>query len=242
MPRVDWNNEWVVRTVGTGFAAYARVFHPLDVGPQPPRWADVAAQHGRVMHPSAQWERISSAVAPPDPVGLGRRFPGEPEVGNLRPEALAALCTILGNHTTTPNDCWFAVWDGWAWQHPGAHSVLRSARSGEPAAPIKQAPATKRLNLAAAKFSLPHRDYYLYNGPVDGATRIGHWVTADWFDPQSPSIFWPTDHAWCVATEIDFDSTLVGGTGDLLSAITGSASLEAIPIDPDAPYQDLINT
>lgn len=240
-PRIQWGNDWVAGTVGTGYPAYARVFHPLDDGPHPPRWAQVATQHGRTMHPSAQWEHISSTVAPTDTMSRGRGFPGEPDIGNLHPEALTVLCTILRDHTTTPDDCWFAVWDGWGWQHPEAHSIMQFTRDDAPAPPIAQAPAAKRLNLAAPKFSLAHRDYYLFNGPVEDATRIGDWVTAEWFDPQSPSIFWPTDHVWCVATEIDFDSTLVGGTPDLINAVVESSNLEAMPIAPDAPYQDLIN-
>ena len=240
-PRIHWGGDWVTATVGTGYPAYARLFHPLDDGPNPPRWAHVAAQHGRTMHPSAQWEHISSTIAPTDTLSRGRGFPGEPLIGNLHTDALSALCSILRDHTTTPDDCWFAVWDGWGWQHRTAHSTIQFAQEGEPAPPITHAPEAKRLNLAAPKFSLPHRDYYLFNGPVEDATRIGDWVTADRFDPQSPSILWPTDHVWCVATEIDYDSTLVGGTPDLITAISTSPHLEAMPIAPDAPYQDLIN-
>lgn len=32
---------------------------------------------------------------------------------------------------------------------------------------------------------------------------------------QPPSIRWPDDHAWVLATEIDFGSTLVAGTAAL---------------------------
>jgi hypothetical protein len=230
--RIQWGDDWVTGTVGTGYLAYARIFHPLDDGSHPPRWADIATQHGRTMHPSAQWEHISSTVAPTDRTSRSRGFPGEPEIGNLHAEALASLCTLLRNYTATPDDCWFAVWDGWGWQHPGAHTITQATSNGDPAPPIEHAPAAKQLNLSAPKFSLPQRDYYLFNGPVDAATRIGDWITTDWFDPQSPSIFWPTDHAWCVATEIDFDSTLVGGTPDLIAAISSS---RRYPLPPTLP-------
>jgi hypothetical protein len=239
--RIARDGHWVTRTVGSGYEAYARILHPLDDGPDAPRWADVAAQHGRSMHPSAQWEHISSSVAPHDPMSRGDRgFPGSPDIGNLHEEALAALCTLLSDHTMTSDECWFAVWDGWGWQ--GARTAVLFARDGNNGPLIREAAAEKQLDLSASKFSLPARDYYLFAGPVDAATRIGHWVTDDWFDPQSPSIFWPADHAWCVATEIDFDSTLVAGSRELIAAITSSPHLEALPIAPDAPYQDLINS
>jgi hypothetical protein len=35
---------------------------------------------------------------------------------------------------------------------------------------------------------------------------MGHQVTDDWFAPRSPSLLWPGDRSWCVATEIDVDS------------------------------------
>ena len=81
----------------------------------------------------------------------------------------------------------------------------------------------------------------LFGGAVDAATRIGHWVAADWFDPQSPSIFWPEDHRWCVATEVDADSTLVGGSRELVEEVMDSPLLEAPPIARDALPLDTIN-
>lgn len=43
---------------------------------------------------------------------------------------------------------------------------------------------------------------------------------------------WPADHAWFVATEIDFDSTLIGGTTDLITDILSAPGLEAWPVEP----------
>jgi hypothetical protein len=45
--------------------------------------------------------------------------------------------------------------------------------------------------------------------------------------PQSPSLLWPQDHSWCLATEIDFDSTLVAGSADLVEAVLAAPGLEA---------------
>ena len=236
-----FGENWVAGTVGSGFDAYARIFHPLDDDPGGPRWADVAASHRRTMHASAQWEHISAAVHPGESTDRGRGYPGEPLIGNLTKNALAALSTLLAGHTTTPDECWFAVWNGWGWQHPGAHFVTRATPIGQPAPPVKHATSDRQLDLTGPQFSLPGRAYHLFTGPIDTALHIGHWVTADWFDPQSPSIFWPTDHAWCVATEIDYDSTLVGGTRELVIDITNSPHLESLPIAPDAPYQDTVN-
>jgi hypothetical protein len=76
---------------------------------------------------------------------------------------------------------------------------------------------------------------------VHAASNIGEWVTANWFNHQSPSLFWPTDHAWTVATGVDFDTTLVGGSRKLIDDIVDSPRLEALHIDPAAPFEDTIN-
>ena len=237
--RIDvFAEQWVSGMVGPDFQAYARIFHPMDDEPDAPRWADVARSQGRVMHAGAQWGQINPA---PAELGDGRSFPGEPRTGHLYVEALTALCAILTRHTETPARTWFAVWDGWGWEHPGGTAVLRSSNSGEPLAPLEMAPEEWQLDLTGPTFALPGRVYRLFGGAVDAATRIGHWVAADWFDPQSPSIFWPEDHRWCVATEVDADSTLVGGSRELIEEVINSPLLEALPIARDALRLDTIN-
>jgi hypothetical protein len=52
-------------------------------------------------------------------------------------------------------------------------------------------------------------------------------LTADHFVPQSPNLFWPQDHAWCVASEIDLFCTLVAGSEALASALLSDPRLEA---------------
>jgi hypothetical protein len=43
------------------------------------------------------------------------------------------------------------------------------------------------------------------------------------FDAISPHFSWPADHAWCVATEVDDDSTFIGGTQLLIDELCASA-------------------
>ncbi|MFL6181783.1 MAG: hypothetical protein ACJ73J_05690, partial [Actinomycetes bacterium] len=62
---------------------------------------------------------------------------------------------------------------------------------------------------------------------------------------QSPSQWWPQDRMWCVASEIDFDSTLVGGPADLITEITHHPKLEAYRVesgDDLTARGDLINS
>jgi hypothetical protein len=52
---------------------------------------------------------------------------------------------------------------------------------------------------------------------------------AGWQD--GPSIWWPDDRAWCVASEIDLPYTYVGGSTELIGKILQHAALEALPSD-----------
>jgi hypothetical protein len=47
------------------------------------------------------------------------------------------------------------------------------------------------------------------------------------FEVQSPNLFWPDDRSWCVGTEIDFDSTLVADTPELIEVVLAAPALEA---------------
>src|SRR5699024_11757941 len=51
---------------------------------------------------------------------------------------------------------------------------------------------------------------------------------------QSPSMLCPNDHTWMLATEIDYDSTLVAGTNELIHELTHTSGLEALRIEPSA--------
>ncbi len=131
--------------------------------------------------------------------------PGEePRTGHLEAESLDPLAAILARHTATPDRCWFAVWDGWG----------RNARRDDV--------------LGAPWFGLPSRGYHLMTGPLTAASE------SECQPPftQSPSLWWPDDRAWLVATEVDLDSTYVGCSEACAEAITASGALEAMRIDP----------
>ncbi len=75
----------------------------------------------------------------------------------------------------------------------------------------------------------PERSYVLYRGPLEAVTSF-QWGLS-W---QSPNLWWPDDHAWCVATEIDLPETYVGGPETCLNRILAGDQLEAIRTRIDA--------
>jgi hypothetical protein len=82
------------------------------------------------------------------------------------------------------------------------------------------------------------REYVLFEAGARDFADAGWPARAPWVDEvmwaQSPSILWPEDHAWVVATEIDFDSTLVAGTRALIQELVQTPGLEVLPLRTDA--------
>lgn len=253
--------NWLVEEIGefgagvrgllpSRFDSYARVLHPvrpsssaIDEGrkSKPVRWETVAAIQGRHMHPRVQFDALAGAQR-----GEAREF--EPDVGRLPPTLLSALCEVLAAHTASPERCWFCLWQGWGWI-AASPSLTAIVEGGEaPVRSVRVPPAFSSEILDGPRVSLPGRDYILFEGPLTAATEMGWRIGAllsatypqldvdpDEFQPQSPNLFWPADRAWCVATEIDLDSTYVGGSQALIESMFEDPRFEAWPAHLDDP-------
>lgn len=246
----DWivksTHDWgLVRAlVPEAFQAYARVFHPAyrwvenpeEAGPLAPtaarlipgtnravplygrevRWAEVAAANGRVAHPAMEWESITGE----------RRFrltgeqPGlwdqNPKLGTLPLRHTERLCELLASHTRTPELCWFAIWEGYA-------SLPEPVRE-----------------LDAPRLEMRHREMILLTGPLsalpatsfDEDSYIPGWTNrADHY--KSPSLWWPQDRAWCVASDVDLQSSYLGATAECVGQLIDDGQLEILEVAAD---------
>ncbi|MEA1263749.1 hypothetical protein MicroSTF_11965 [Microbacterium sp. STF-2] len=95
------------------------------------------------------------------------------------------------------------------------------------------------------RLDLPGRDHVLFSAPPR-AFADPEWVLhVPWRDvpaeehgfppsAQSPSILWPEDRAWVMASEVDYDSTIVAGSSALIEALCADEQLEALPLPEGA--------
>jgi len=204
-----------------GYAAYLRLLHPARDGgdrllPVERRGLVVRPPHAR----SGALERVGRCPLADRP----GTAPGNCPAGGTGP-----LAEHLTSATAHPDDVWLCLWDGWGWLH-GSPSVSRFG-SNE-----LIPPALGHEVLAAPRVQLPWRDYLLFRGSLGELARWGHLPLPshylDWFDPQSPSLLWPQETTWCVATEVDHDSTFVGGSEALISGLLTDTRLEAWRVEP----------
>ena len=221
--RGDWIRDrvhgWGVvgSTVPRGFDAYARIFHPADM-----LWREVAARSGTTWHPAVQWESIDPSESH-----------GQPMIGCLDLPSLAALALLLEKHTTTPDDATAGIWEGFAELHPQSSFHFTSWTSTGWSSTAPEDTVDPDVSLALARgtlLELPERRYVLLSARVAefADTEWPLHAGIGWSEPigPTPNLLWPADHAWAVASEIDFDSTLVGGSRALIDALLAAPDLE----------------
>jgi hypothetical protein len=211
-----WGREGVRvgSVIPEGFAAYARVFHPIererpDGTQERVRWSTVAAENGRTVHHEMQRHLIAAPPGATVSIEYGGR--------SLDEGTCAALAAVLARFTSKPESCCFGLWSGY-----GMTDLL-------PPAPAFGSAFSRGTG----------REYLLLRGPLDAVSTFHLGL---FFLP--PNFWWPQDRAWCVATEIDFDWTYVGGSRELIDAVLGTDGLEALETTIDARGDaegDLVN-
>jgi hypothetical protein len=215
--------------IPTGFDAYARILHPAqgDGSTWNIRWSEIARWSGKTIHPEVQFVPITG---PAPGFGTGPkpwRYP--PRDGTLEAKQVEALVGLLSKYTAAPGACWFCLWEGYGYFHPGGMAPMTAVfvRGPRLFAWLRLWAARRRLRRikpprpSSARVELPHRGYLLFTGSVRDA--------AGWED--GPNLWWPDDRTWCVASEIDFGYTYVGGSHELIKKVLAHPELEAVPAD-----------
>lgn len=201
--------------VPSGYEAYARVLPPIysyvDGVTTKHCWRDIARVRGIALTPSTTLNELVGW----DIYTHGQQPPApyqQPAWGDVDDDDLAALADVLGGFTATAENCWFALWEGYGW------NSLPAPGEGPP------------------RWRAPNRDYLLFKGSVAAATgfRYGEQI-------QAPTIWWPDDRAWCVATDIDCYRTYIAASAAAIDALLKDPRLEimAVNVNQDAdtsPY------
>ncbi|MGP3533598.1 hypothetical protein ACTU3I_02305 [Microbacterium sp. RD1] len=186
---------------------------------------------------------------------------GQPAAGTLDAEVLAGVVSIAARHTTTPHDARAAVWEGHGGlvgalgygpsrvlltgdgdqRHDDflAHSA-RDAFNDVFRKPTWQPGILSDEISRGARLQLPNRAYVLFHAGLKELADPG-WVTrVPWADAElpgwtpSPGLLWPADRAWVLVSEVDWDSTIIGGEPELIRALCSDPAIETLPLDEGA--------
>jgi hypothetical protein len=218
----------VTGSVPDRYDAYVRILHPASLKWQSVTWGQVADELGREVHALAQWDAIVGANRyrneEPDWPGNG------PDTGGLEKPLLGPLLEALAEQTKTPDRVFFGIWRGMSW----GTMVAAPAAPGLDLPPARPWRSTDDLSFAFAdeqvaqsSLDLPQRDYVVLGGDLEAGLLV-----EDFLSPSSPNLIWPDDRVWFLASEIDFDSTLVGGSEELAQRIIEDERFEAFPVRP----------
>jgi hypothetical protein len=205
-----------------GYPAYVRVLHPASRPMEPvpsATWREVTDWSGRTYRPTMQFERVS---VPRGPEQGPAPFNSPPRTGHMDEEMCAVLYDLLANWTSS-TDIWLGIWEGWGtFGYPQSMSFM-----GDPGTDFGLTELAARVH-ATPRFEHPNRSYLLARAPVSAVAELSRFPLS-----ISPSLAWPDDRSWCVATEIDFDSTLVAAGEECPAALLAEDRLEALRVQPE---------
>jgi len=227
-----------------GCPAYVRLFHRPDHGNPAPdadaTWAAAARRHGTVLHPAAQWQALTRGGGPGS----------DPLEGSLDRLSLDRLARHVGRHTSTPDQCYLALWEGYGTLPDSWLTRPRVELPGRSYLLFGPTPADT-VNAYAVEFEVAGLEEQSRSpGGIPGLLLSRQGLRApssaeraaasaefarrmrEQGASQSPTLWWPEDRAWIVLSEIDLDCTLIGCSLALRDDLLADPDLECLEVDP----------
>lgn len=150
---------------------------------------------------------------------------------------IRAALETLARHTSTPDDCYVCLWDGWAPGSTGddAEPAL-GQQGGVPARPGVAPAAPPSVALPGPKVVVPHRAYVLLRGSLadvgDWGGAAQTWLGGPGAHTPDPAFVWPADRAWCVAHDVDPHWAGIGADVEAVEGLLADPRLDVVPADP----------
>ena len=159
------------------------------------------------------FERCTRLCFIPDPTHPGQQEGDVPTRDDPAPEIdqLRLAADVLTAHTTTPDSCFFALWDGWG--------VIPADGPSKPT------------------WQVPDRDYFLFHGPLSALGDEDQWRGAllapgqSWWLPL-PGFVWPADQAWCLTKDVDPHYAAIAASAAATQDLLSRSQLDLVPADP----------
>ncbi len=149
------------------------------------------------------------------------------------------LVPVLARHTSTPDHCWFAIWEGYGFDTSMTMLAAMPTDDEErreferERQRLREDDAQRNKSIRAAlrrlpSFDVPNRRYYLVYGAVTAAWKIER---PDGRFPQPPDLWWPEDRRWFVGGDTDLEWCYIAGSGQLVSAVNAEFEGQTRAVD-----------
>lgn len=161
------------------------------------------------------FEKYLRVLFIPDPDFPGQRTSDvdfEQKISELAQVGVAL--DLLSHYTTTPDECYFALWDGWS-----------------------------SIDIASQpRFEVPNRDYFLFRGSLADYANWSSDDPILWpyGDSPDPAFIWPADRAWCITNDVDPHFATVAGSAEAVDRVLAETAIDTVTDHPDIepPYWD----
>ncbi len=255
-----------------------------DVPGEPIRWADVAeaglpvvyghAHHsrfGKFWSNRTQYRRLDDGNWIVDELhGVNDLTPllrpGDEWIAgpweSLQRDLASTLQNLLGPATSTPESCWFGIWEGYGWlsdeqrggpaiSAPGRRWLLYRAPLGElttstesiavrrstsPFAPLQTGDCWPARITISQPFDV---SVVVLDSDNPGEGSAPKEKKAEDVYYQSAELVWPNDRSWCLAPGLDLPCVLIGGSRELVAAIVQEPGLETQVVQPGDGFPSL---
>jgi hypothetical protein len=172
------------------------------------------------------WQRLGPIDFPayarvrfiPDPIHEGQpEHEADLDASPGETDQWRALLQLLAADTAHPDDCYFALWEGWGFPE--------SARRWPTFAVPRDA-------------QIPARSYFLFHGSLSEAeiwgppAEAGIWGRPEFAQGGTPAFVWPADRTWGVAADIDPHWAGIGAPLPAITQLIADRRLDAVEADP----------
>jgi hypothetical protein len=156
-----------------------------------------------------------------------------PSVGSLDERSQAGLMAALAEGMGVHNDSRFAY---------AAVATVNGIRPREDAegcsADWDVGEILDALSAVDPSSEVDDLNYLVLGGPVTSMPFPGQCLrifpdSTGVLAPTSPNLMWATDRSWAAATDPEFDSTILGGSEQLVDSIVVRRDVEAMRVSPN---------
>lgn len=109
----------------------------------------------------------------------------------------------LSKYTTTPQECFVGLWDGWPYQLLPPDVMPDSY------------------------ITCGMRRFFVLQGSAEEISSL-----TDIVDYPIPALVWPADRSWCISYDVDVHWAGIGASTGAIDALLGDADLDVVLADP----------